>query len=594
MEILLPLKTQKKKGDRSNLVKKAKSVLAAKLDREKGHEVTQHEVFLKHAQKYEREFMQDLDDLKIRKPDVLTRVTEYIPEIIAFIEKLVEKGTAYASNGSVYLSLPEFKKNHNYRKLSPSNEEASEAEMAESEGTLGSDIKEKRYPNDFALWKGSKPGEPAWNSPWGQGRPGWHIECSVVVGDILGSNIDIHSGGEDLKFPHHDNELAQSESYFENQQWVNYFTHTGHLHIKGLKMSKSLKNFITIRQALENQSPRQFRILFLLQPWYDQMQFSDQTVEDCRVKEATFKNFFQEVESLCRKDYLSEGVGYRMGEEDRKLMNSLLEAQNKVHNSLLDNFNTKDAMYAMLKTISDANVYLRLPNCKPAILTLRKIANYVTHILKCFGVIYGNDEFGMKDGGSSDLGGSKEEIATPYIDTFVEFRESIRTAALNSKDKKDPAIQAILQACDEIRDNKLVHLGVRLEDRNEGSKWNLEDPKVLLKEREEKNLRILEIKREKAARKIEKLQKDLEKFTLASRNPKDIFKTNEYTAWDEETGLPVKLADGKPVSDSALKKLKKLQDKQAKAQADLLKKSGGNIEDFINKINKEIEQLQIN
>merc|ERR1712137_944049 len=109
----------------------------------------------------------------------------------------------------------------------------------------------------------------------------------------------------------------------------------------------------------------------------------------------------------------------------------------------------------------------------------------------------------MKDAGSSDLGGSKEEIATPYINTFIEFRESIRSAALNSKDKKDPAIQAILQACDEIRDTKLVHLGVRLEDRNEGSKWNLEDPKVLLKEREEKEIKMLEIKREKIARKVE-------------------------------------------------------------------------------------------
>ena len=123
----------------------------------------------------------------------------------------------------------------------------------------------KKNPADFALWKAAKPGEPTWDSPWGGGRPGWHIECSVMASDLLGGNMDVHAGGVDLKFPHHDNELCQAEARFGHGQWVNHFWHSGHLHIKGLKMSKSLKNFTTIREALAHHSARQLRLMFLLQ-----------------------------------------------------------------------------------------------------------------------------------------------------------------------------------------------------------------------------------------------------------------------------------------------------------------------------------------
>ena len=136
-----------------------------------------------------------------------------------------------------------------YPKLEPSKAKATEAEMEESEGAHTAEAGEKRGKGDFALWKRSKGGEPAWESPWGGGRPGWHIECSVMATEVLGENLDMHGGGVDLKFPHHDNELCQAEAYHGCAQWVNYFVHFGHLHIKGLKMAKSLKNFITIRQV---------------------------------------------------------------------------------------------------------------------------------------------------------------------------------------------------------------------------------------------------------------------------------------------------------------------------------------------------------
>ena len=156
--------------------------------------------------------------------------------------------------------------------------------MAESEGTHTAAAGEKRSASDFALWKASKAGEPFWESPWGGGRPGWHIECSVMASDLMGGNMDVHAGGSDLKFPHHDNELCQSEAYHGCDQWVNHFWHFGHLAIKGLKMSKSLKNFITIRQALEDFTPRQIRLFFLLQPWDRRIDFSDQTVNEAKVR----------------------------------------------------------------------------------------------------------------------------------------------------------------------------------------------------------------------------------------------------------------------------------------------------------------------
>lgn len=134
-------------------------------------------------------------------------------------------------------------------------------------GDLHKQDGEKRSARDFALWKRSKPGEPSWPSPWSAGRPGWHIECSVMASAILGERADIHSGGIDLKFPHHDNEIAQTEAYYDSDNWINYFLHSGHLTISGCKMSKSLKNFITIKEALNRNTARQLRIAFLLHAW---------------------------------------------------------------------------------------------------------------------------------------------------------------------------------------------------------------------------------------------------------------------------------------------------------------------------------------
>lgn len=194
--------------------------------------------------------MKDMEALNVEMPNVLTRVSEYIPEIVDFIKKIESNGFAYESNGSVYFDIEKFKQTHSYPKLDPSKINDEEA-LKEGEGVLTDNTTEKKFKGDFALWKKSKEGEPKWDSPWGEGRPGWHIECSAMIHAIFkNEEVDVHSGGIDLKFPHHDNEIAQSEAHYDCQQWVRYWFHIGHLNINGMKMSKSLKNFSTIKEYL--------------------------------------------------------------------------------------------------------------------------------------------------------------------------------------------------------------------------------------------------------------------------------------------------------------------------------------------------------
>lgn len=225
-------------------------------------------------------FMQDMDNLNVLRPDFITRVTEYMPQIVKFVEQIVDKGFAYEAEGSVYFDIAAFEKAGNtYARLRPDSRN-DKSLQDEGEGSLSKNLGGKRGAGDFALWKQSKAGEPFWPSKWGNGRPGWHIECSVMASDILGSRMDIHSGGIDLAFPHHDNELAQSEAFFcqhgkGEHTWVNYFLHMGHLSISGSKMSKSLKNFQTIQDALSTTyTARSMRIVFLMGKWNDGVEIS--------------------------------------------------------------------------------------------------------------------------------------------------------------------------------------------------------------------------------------------------------------------------------------------------------------------------------
>jgi cysteinyl-tRNA synthetase len=360
--------------------------VAERLDSDRGAEVRDQAIYRAHALKYEREFFQDMDALGVRRPDVTTRVCEHIPEVVDYVQRIIDKGLAYVSpSGSVYFDVAAFRnKGHAYGKCKPS---AVGVAALASEGEADFTTTEKRGSADFALWKASKPGEPAWPSPWGPGRPGWHIECSAMASAVVGARLDIHSGGEDLKFPHHDNELAQAEAHYHGDkehegcaQWVNYFLHSGHLEIEGLKMSKSLKNFVTVREALRQFSPRQLRLMFLLSPWNRGMSYGEQSRQEMRARELALKNFFQNVEVALREADAVEraatpaasgagagaGAGAsggeerptRWGKDEFALAAAIGEAQDRVHERLCDNVDTPGAMDSLAALIKATNLYL--------------------------------------------------------------------------------------------------------------------------------------------------------------------------------------------------------------------------------------------
>ncbi|KAG0142354.1 hypothetical protein CROQUDRAFT_67346 [Cronartium quercuum f. sp. fusiforme G11] len=358
----LRTQTTTTRADAELLIDGSADVLAKWLDSQYGSTVTDHAIFKNLASKWEQSFFEDMDALGVDRPTTLTRVSEYVEAIVVYIEKIVQRGFAYEREGSVYFDVAAFDGAsvpatstrpafvHTYAKLQPGSKSNLKL-LAEGEGGLADPVR-KRSTADFALWKKSKPGEPGWASPWGSGRPGWHIECSVMAGAILGDRMDIHSGGVDLMFPHHDNELAQSEAYHACPQWVNYFLHTGHLHIEGLKMSKSLKNFITIQDALKRHSPRQLRLSFISQRWDLGMDFAESAMAEVRNQEATFINFFAVARAL---RYEAPDQKETTNDTFKHLYTALDEARAGVHTSFCDSFNTPEAMRVLLGLVAETN-----------------------------------------------------------------------------------------------------------------------------------------------------------------------------------------------------------------------------------------------
>ncbi|KAH8613475.1 tRNA synthetases class I (C) catalytic domain [Trypanosoma vivax] len=415
-------------GDFDALFSVASGVNGDLLDFRYGSSVFDQNIFLDHARYYEGKFFDDMRRLGVRDPDVVTRVTEYIPQIVDYIRQIMDNGFAYKGTTSIFFDTVAFKRaGYSYPKLKPVNEnwesDTTEAEMAEGEGTLTTAVAdEKRNSNDFALWKFSKPGEPQWPSPWGPGRPGWHIECSVMASDILGTNMDIHSGGCDLKFPHHDNECAQSEAHNQQRQWVNYFLHCGHLHISGLKMSKSLKNFITIQQALDDLgvTARTMRLLFLANHWYKPMNFSEQSINEAREQERVLRAFFGSVDVVLRNGSWTDEQG--LNQQDRDLRDKWTYVEDAVDNALRNNFDTPAAMDEIMSLVSETNQYL-LTAKRPSTTLVGKIGRYVTRVLQIFGLIEGTDVIGF----TAQRGNDDRLIAV--MDATLRFRDAVRDSA---------------------------------------------------------------------------------------------------------------------------------------------------------------------
>ena len=388
--------------------------------------------FLEISKKYEQSFMEDMNNLNIINPDIITRASQYIEEIINFIKTIIKNDYGYESNGSVYFDSQSYYKQFTDNFNLNLNEESFDQDM----------ISDKKHPQDFALWKAVKENEPFWNSPWGKGRPGWHIECSAMASDIFGSNFDIHSGGCDLKFPHHENEIKQANAKFQKLGWVNNFIHMGHLHIDGLKMSKSLKNFITIKEILKKYNSNQLRMFFLMNKYNQPMNFSEERlnqVSDIFNSFIVLITTFENNKEICHEKY---------SDYDFYLLNKINDTQVKVDEYLLDDFNTPEAINNLLDLVKLINVYLR---DKYNIFIVKKAINLIKKYLLTLGINFNNN---------------KDKNTNSILDKFCDFRNEIKKYAFDNKQFN------LLKLTDDLRDNIMPNLNVIFEDTSKiSSSW---------------------------------------------------------------------------------------------------------------------------
>ncbi|KAH8831464.1 tRNA synthetases class I (C) catalytic domain-containing protein [Flagelloscypha sp. PMI_526] len=562
------------------LIDEARDVLTTSLDAQYKSTISDPAISRNLAQYWEKEFFNDMARLNVREPDTITRVTEFIPEIVQFVDKVIANGYAYEAQGSVYFNTAHFDQaqNHSYAKLEPGKKNNLEL-LASGEGSLTSHVGQ-RSPADFALWKATKPGEPSWPSPWGQGRPGWHIECSVMASHILGENMDIHSGGIDLTFPHHDNEMAQSEAFHDCENWVNYFLHTGHLHIDGLKMSKSLKNFITIDEILKKFTPRQLRLSFIVAQWSAKVDFSESLMlGEVRSIETNFNNFFTNVKAFISQhepNATPSEPRHKFGDAESSLIASYYDAQHAFRVALCDSFNTPDALAVLRDLVSKTNVYMNTRDNDLNIEIVQLVARWITKMLRIFGLSDGDSNeigWGQSDGSSSGVTNvNREEILMPYLRALSTFRDGVRQLAIA---KEGSALKDILALCDKLRDTDLVPLGVALDDQDSGKALvKLVPPAELQRARDEKKAQIEAKAAKKAAAAEMERQKRLQKLEKGRTPPEEMFKPpnvpeGTYQSWDDK-GVPLTDGEGKELSKNQMKKVKKEWDAQQKAHAEFL------------------------
>lgn len=379
------------------------------------------------SEKYIEEFWKDVKGMNFKEATVHPKATENIDEIINIISTLVEKGYAYAvENGDVYFSPKKF---NEYGKLSHQPLEDLEAGARINIGEL------KKEPMDFALWKGAKPGEPYWESPWGKGRPGWHIECSAMVRRYLGETIDIHCGGQDLIFPHHENEIAQSECC-NGVPFANYWMHNGYINVDNVKMSKSLGNFFTVRDVAEKYGYEPIRYLMISSQYRSPINYSVDIIEQCK---ASLQRLY-----TCRDNLdfaIANGADAlpENADEIKKIFDSRRE---QFIIAMDDDLNTADAISAVFELVRDINTNVIGENASKALAEYAaKVFDELTGVL---GLVYNR----------------KTDSLEADIEALIEARQQAR------KEKN-------WAEADRIRD-ELKAQGIILEDTPQGVKWHRE------------------------------------------------------------------------------------------------------------------------
>lgn len=299
--------------------------------------------------KYISEYYKDADGLNIKRATENPRATEFITDIIKFVKGLIDKGYAYEVDGDVYFRTKKFE---GYGKLIGQN-----LEDLQSGARINIDER-KEDPMDFAIWKAQKPGEPAWGSPWGKGRPGWHIECSCMAKKLLGDTIDIHAGGMDLAFPHHENEIAQSEA-LTGKTFAKYWLHGAFLNVNNQKMSKSLNNFLTAREILEEYDTDVVRFLMLSGHYRVQLNFSKDLLDSAKASVERLYNAVGNLENL-----IEEIDRESMDEKEKKYLKSLGNYREKYIEKMDDDFNTADAITSIFDLIRDINSNVNIDSSK--------------------------------------------------------------------------------------------------------------------------------------------------------------------------------------------------------------------------------------
>ena len=386
----------------------------------------EHVDFSEISERYIKEFWTDADGLNVRHATINPKATENIDAIIQIISTLIEKGYAYEAQGDVYFSTEKFK---DYGKLSHQPLEDLEAGARIMVGEV------KREPMDFAVWKAAKPGEPAWDSPWGKGRPGWHIECSAMNWRYLGDTIDIHCGGQDLIFPHHENEIAQSEC-FTGKPFAHYWMHNGYINVDNVKMSKSLGNFFTVRDVAEKYGYEPIRYLLISAQYRSPINYSTDIIEQCI---SALNRLYTCRDSL---DFELKNAADAEHDGDKAIIDGFDEYREQFISAMDDDLNTADAIASIFELVRDinTNVVGKTPS-KALVEGAIAMFDELTGVL---GLVYNRK--------------------TETLDSDVEALIEARTNARKEKNWAE---------ADRIRD-QLKEMGIVLEDTAQGVKWHRE------------------------------------------------------------------------------------------------------------------------